>query len=95
MVLSADGIEDAMVHLSSLTRIDALITDIRLSTASLGGFELAHQARTLRPSLSVLYVSGSPLTNATSALLVDKGQFLIKPYSPDQLQDAVQTLLAA
>ena len=95
MVLSADSVEDAMLHLSSIGRIDALITDVRLSAARLGGFELAQQARQFRPNLPVLYVSGLPLTDATTALLVESSQFLKKPYSQDQLQNAVQTLLAA
>ena len=95
VVLSADGIDDAMVHLSSIAKIDALITDIHLGTARLGGFELGHQARKFRPNLPVLYVSGLPLTEATTELLVDNGQFLMKPYSPAQFQNAVQSLLAA
>ena len=95
VVLSADSFEDAMLHLSSIGRIDALITDIHLSTARLGGFELAQQARNLRPDLPVLYLSGLPLTDANTALLVDRGQFLAKPYSQDQLQTAVQMLLEA
>ena len=95
VVLAADGVEDAMVHLRSNGIIDALITDIHLNTARLGGFELAHQARNLRPNLPVLYVSGLSLTEATAELLVVNGQFLMKPYSPDQFQNAVLSLLAA
>ena len=38
VVLSADGIDDAMVHLSSIAKIDALITDIHLGTARLGAW---------------------------------------------------------
>jgi CheY-like chemotaxis protein len=95
IVLSADGVANAMLQLSSSAQIDALITDVRLNAAVQGGFELARQARRLRPNLPVLFVSGLPLTEATTALLVDGSRFLDKPYSPDQLQNAVQTLLAA
>ncbi len=95
VVLWADGVAGAILQLSSPAQIDALITDVRLDAAVQGGFELAREARKLRPNLPVLFVSGLPLTEATTALLVDGSQFLDKPYSPDQLQHAVQTLLAA
>ncbi len=95
VALSADSVESAMLHLSSIVRIDALITDIRLNAARHGGFELAHEARRLRRNLPVLYVSGLTLTNETTALLVDRSQMLTKPYSPEQLQNAVGMLLAA
>ena len=95
VALSADSVESAMLHLSSMKRIDGLITDIRLNAARHGGFELAHEARKFRPNLPVLYVSGLSLTNETTALLVDRGQMLTKPYSTEQLQNALEMLLAA
>lgn len=50
VVLSANGVDDAVVHLNSVARIDVLITDVRLSAALLGGFELAQRARKLWPN---------------------------------------------
>ncbi len=95
VVLSADSVESARLHLGAIGRIDGLITDIRLNAARHGGFELAREARKFRPNLPVLYVSGLPLTDETTALLVDRSQMLMKPYSLDQLQNAVEMLFSA
>ena len=67
--------------------------DIRLSTLALGGYDVANQAKTLRPNLRVLYTSGTPLNAAMTDLFVGGGQFLQKPYSPDQLETSVAKLL--
>jgi DNA-binding NtrC family response regulator len=92
--IPADDMEEALGFLHSGQPIDALVTDIRLKSATRGGFELAQQAIRLRPQLRVLYVTGNSVTAEMSALFVDGGRFLQKPYSETQLQQSVEKLLA-
>jgi DNA-binding NtrC family response regulator len=91
----ASASDEAISHLRSSQQIDVLFTDIRLKTAVVGGCELAHQAIKLRPGLRVLYTSGSFKTDVMSAMFVEGGCFLQKPYSMPQLQGSMNALLAA
>jgi DNA-binding NtrC family response regulator len=93
--VSASDVDEALSLLRSPSHIDALFTDIRLKTAVLGGYELAHQAIKLRPNLRVLYTTGNSVTDQTKALFVAGAHFIQKPYTPKQLQDSVEDLLAA
>ena len=93
--LLASDMEEALSLLRSPQLIDGLFTDIYLKTATLGGFELAHEAIKLRPKLRVLYTTGTSITDKLKALFVEGAHFLGKPYSEHQLQDAVDKLLAA
>jgi DNA-binding NtrC family response regulator len=91
--LLAEDLAGALTHLSSTGHIDVLFVDIRLNALSLGGYEVANQAIALRPDLRVLYTSGRPLTAEMSDLFVGGGQFIQKPYSPEQLEISVGKLL--
>jgi CheY-like chemotaxis protein len=93
--LLASDVGEALSFLRSAQHIDALFTDIYLKTAVLGGCELAHQAIALRPKLRVLYTTGNSVTDKMKALFVEGAHFLRKPYTPDQLQDSVEGMLAA
>jgi CheY-like chemotaxis protein len=93
--LSASDVDQALSHLRSPQHIDALFTDIRLKTADLGGYELAHEAIKLRPKLRVLYATGNLITDKMKALFVEGSHFLQKPYTQQELQNAVEALLAA
>ncbi len=93
--LSASDLDEALLLLRSPQHIDILFTDIRLKTAVLGGYELAHQAIKLRPKLRVLYATGNSLTGEMAALFVEGAHILQKPYTPHQLQNSMEELLAA
>ena len=93
--LSASDVDEALSVLSSHQYIDALFTDIHLKTAVLGGCELAHRAIKSSPKLRVLYTTGNSITDKMKALFVEGAHFLSKPYTPDQLQGAVEKLLTA
>lgn len=73
-------------------RADLLITDVVMP--DMNGVELARQARLIRPSLRVLFISGYAWNE-----LVDRRQlnpdelFLRKPFTPNQLLDAVRRAL--
>ena len=91
----ASDVDEALFVLCAAQHIDALFTDIRLKSAVFGGYELAHQATKLRPHLRVLYASGNSTTDRTKALFVVGAGFVEKPYSPGQLQAAMEILLAS
>ena len=93
--LSASNVDQALLVLRSPQHIGALFTDIHLKAATLGGFELAHEAVKLRPELRVLYTTGSLVTDKMKALFVEGAHFLPKPYVEQQLQDSMEGLLAA
>jgi len=91
----ASDVEEAMVFLKSSRHIDALFTDIYLKAEILGGFDLAAKAITLRPDLRVLYTTGNAVTAQMKSQFVDGMKCLFKPYTPQQLHDSVETMLAA
>ena len=92
--LSASDVNEALSILRSPQQIDALFTDIYLKTAVLGGCELASEAIKLRPNLRVLYTTGNSVTDKMKALFAEGTRFLRKPYSPDQLQNSIECLVA-
>jgi len=93
ITLIACDLEEALVHLSAQSWIDALFVDIRLNTLALGGYDVANQAVAHWPDLRVLYTSGSQLTDGMKDQFVDGGQFLQKPYTALQLELSVGELL--
>jgi CheY-like chemotaxis protein len=92
--LSASDMDEAFGALRLPEQIDLLFTDIRISTAALGGFEIAQLGVELRPELHVLYASGSAVTEEMSALFVKRGRFLRKPYIQEQLYESLGSMLA-
>ena len=90
----ARDVAEALTCLRASQPIDALFTDIRLKTEILGGYELAQHARRLRPRLAVLYASGNSSTDKTKALFVEGAHFVQKPYSEQQLKNALEDLFA-
>lgn len=73
-VLESASAEDAAAVLDTATRIDLLVTDIRLS-GTMTGWDLAATARTLRPGIAVIYVSANPAApgrDVTDSVFIDK-----------------------
>jgi DNA-binding NtrC family response regulator len=91
--LLANDLASALLHLSGPEHIDGLFVDVRLAALALGGYDVANQAVGMRPGLRVLYTSGSPLTAEMTGRFVAGGQFLQKPYSPEQFETSVGDLL--
>ena len=91
-VLSAGGAEEALRLLSDLVRIDLLLTDLMLDDAN--GFGLANDVRALCPQVKVLFMSGHD-PDVARALGIDfaDAEFIRKPFSPAQVEDAVDRLL--
>lgn len=93
--LSASDVDEALSLLRDHQQIDALFTDINLNTRIVGGCELAQQAVKMRPELRVLYTTGNTITEKMKSLFVEGAHCLVKPYTPDQLHNALEDMLVA
>lgn len=89
--LSAANSREALALLDEGASIEVLFTDINMPDGPDGadGLELARRAVELRPGLRVIYTTGGGLTDGRRALFVEGGAFLPKPYTRDQLIEAV------
>ena len=93
--LGASDVAEALSIIRSPQHIDALFTDIYLKEELEGGCDIARLAIVLRPKLRVLYVTGNSITAKMRTLFVAGSNCLGKPYAPDQLQHALEGMLAA
>ena len=91
--LSAANAREAIALLEQNEPIELLFTDINLPDGpdAIDGLELARQAVELRPRLGVIYTTGGARTDGMTALFVDRGIFLPKPYRSEQLIRAIGT----
>lgn len=72
-----------------------LLTDM-IMPDGMNGHELAQQLRAEKPSLKVVYTSGHNPEVLTSACQLREGiNFLLKPYRPADLKQAVQNCLSS
>jgi two-component system, cell cycle sensor histidine kinase and response regulator CckA len=90
--LSAANVEQALALLATEQPVDLLFTDIGLHDERQGGLLLAQKAVELRPDLAVLYTTGQGVTDGMRALFVMRYGFVPKPYTVDQLADALDSL---
>jgi len=94
-VLEAENANAATRLLEQDVSVDLLFTDV-VMPGELDGRALGHWARHQCPGLKVLLTSGFPQqAPAEAATESEILPFLRKPYSREQLQEAVQTLLFA
>ncbi len=91
---SSANSREALAVLEEDEKINILFTDINLpdrsAEAVLNGVELARRAVEMRPNLRVVYTTGDVPTDGMVALFVDGSILLRKPYTRDQLQEALQ-----
>lgn len=73
--------------------IKALVTDIKLGDGP-NGWEVAHHARTLLPSLPVVYATGDS-ADGWAANGVPNSMMLAKPFALAQLVTAVSQLITS
>jgi CheY-like chemotaxis protein len=91
--LSAANAKEALALFDGKSApITVLFTDIQLpdgTAAALDGVELARRAVDLQPGLRVIYTSGGAQTDGITALFVEGAVFLPKPYTREQLIEAL------
>ena len=89
---SAANAREALAVLEDGAPITLLFTDINMPDPPDGidGLELARVAVERRPGLRVVYTTGGALTDGMTALFVEGGTFLQKPYTRDRLIEAVR-----
>jgi CheY-like chemotaxis protein len=89
---SAANAREALAVFESGAPITLLFTDITMPDGpdGLDELELARRAVEIRPSLRVIYTSGGGLTDGMTALFVEGGTFLPKPFTRQNLIEAVQ-----
>jgi signal transduction histidine kinase/CheY-like chemotaxis protein len=89
-VIEAVNGEEALRVAHRLPSLDLLVTDVAMPTMS--GPELAKKLRELAPRLRVVFMSGYTFDHLdVSALNTSNEHFLRKPFTPNQLQGAVET----
>ena len=88
-VVEASDATQALEALPSLARADLLFTDIIMP--GLNGFQLAEQARALRPDLKVLYTTG--YARGAEAERAAHGMILAKPFAVERLARKVREAL--
>ena len=88
----AGSAEKALEQLRASPAVDLLITDIGLPRAS--GWSLAHEARTLRAGLPVIYISGHAGSEWRTHGVAGS-VFLCKPFGFDELLENVTRLMPA
>jgi CheY-like chemotaxis protein len=87
-VLEAEDGLRAMEVLRSGETIDLLFTDIRMP-GSLTGWDIAEEARSLRPEIAVIYATGF---SEEALRIVPGGLFFKKPYRASAIVEAALSL---
>ena len=91
-VVEAATAADALEMLEARPDVRVLFTDINMPDGPDGidGLGLARRAVEMRPDLRVIYTTGGALTDGMTALFVEGGTFLQKPYTRERLIEAVR-----
>ena len=91
-VIPAAHATEALAVISQNTTIDLLLTDIVMP--DINGRKLADQAREIRPTLKVLYMTGFTRNAVVHNGVLDDGvQLLAKPFTLDELAKKVREAL--
>ena len=91
---AASGAQALAIWDQSNGQIDLLLTDIVMQDG-LDGIQLADELAARKPSLKVVYTSGSPAHPDGNRLKMREGSlFLQKPFLPEQLIQIVQESLS-
>lgn len=79
--------EDALIKLTNQPT-DLLVVDYKMP--GLNGFEVIQRARSLRPDLRVVMITGDRTGKIIrEAMQVGVNGFMLKPFTPDELRKAV------
>ncbi len=93
VLLAADGQEALDVWAEQGDAIDAIIADVVMP--KMGGRELYDHLQTQAPQTRFLFISGYSINGIHQRFLLDQDlEFLQKPFTPAQLLERVQAILA-
>jgi DNA-binding NtrC family response regulator len=94
-VWKAANSQEALIILKGSESIDALFTDINLP-GGINGFELAKQAQSMRPDLTVLLASGYDDWESSRDTTAEAQafSFLNKPYTVQEVDAMIKKLLS-
>ncbi len=92
VVTAANG-EDGLEVLGQRDDIDLLVSDVVMPI--MDGPTMARQARLARPDLPILFMSGYAEEQLRKSINLERMAFLPKPFSVQQLADAVREAFAA
>jgi DNA-binding NtrC family response regulator len=93
--ISAGTVAEAQAIIHSNNRLDLIFTDIGLGNLAEGGITIGQSVGQSRSGTPVLYTSGRPATDGMQSLFAEPSAFLPKPYTAQELTDAVTNLLKA
>jgi CheY-like chemotaxis protein len=94
VLCAADG-RDALEQLDAHPEVDLLFTDI-VMPGDVHGFDLAREARRIKPSIKLLYTSGYALSAALSRTgPIEDARLVRKPYGLKQLIGEIRRTLDA
>jgi DNA-binding NtrC family response regulator len=85
---------DAYAAIPTLPAFMALVVDVNLGEG-VTGYDVARFARRVIPEIAVLYISGESSEAAVQSFGVEGSGFLQKPFTPDELLEALDLRLAA
>lgn len=91
--LTAANPQEALALVAAHAEVDVLFTDLEMEKNALAGVELGQAVHDARPSVPVIYTSGTGVTDGTRALFVPPSAFLPKPYTAQQLTQAIDEAL--
>lgn len=83
---------DAYALLEDAPAFDAILVDVNLGRGTTG-FDVARFARQRRPALPVVFVSGEASRDSFRAFGVPGSTYLAKPFTTEELIDAVEIAL--
>lgn len=84
--------EEAITEYVAANVVDAVFTDIGMP--SVNGLELAEKLIGLRPDITIVFITGMPVTMADLSEKIRKNTlgFLYKPYNTDKLAEFLNTI---
>jgi CheY-like chemotaxis protein len=92
---TAENAQQALEILKQNPDIELLFSDV-VMPGDMSGYELAKQARSIKPGIKILLTSGLTKKNIDSDATKETQQlFLRKPYTKEELSEALRTLIQA
>lgn len=91
-VLTAANGEDALERLAAAESVDLLISDVVMPV--MDGPSMVREARKTHPDVPILFMSGYAEEQLRKSIDLEKVAFLPKPFSMQELAEAVRTVLS-